>query len=210
MENFQNGEPQKKIPLKQAIIVEGKYDKIKLKSLIDGVIITSDGFRIFKDKEKLALIRRLAQNDGIIILTDSDTAGFKLRNFIRSAVKNSNVTNIYIPQVKGREKRKLADSKEGLLGVEGIDAKTLRRIFSDAGVLDEKTTEIIDPITKMDFYNDGLTGGQNSSFKRQELLKILKLPSYVSANSLLDVINRLMTKAEYKQAVAKMQTANLE
>ncbi len=188
-----------KIFLKQAIIVEGKYDKIKLNSLVDALIITSDGFRIFKDKEKLALIREIAKKDGIIILTDSDVAGFKLRNFIRSCAKDAKVTNIYIPQIKGKEKRKDVPSKQGFLGVEGINADILRDLFQNAGVLGESVQPILDPFTKMDFYKDGLIGKDESKQKRQALLEYLNLPSYISTNSLLDIINRFMSKEDYNK-----------
>lgn len=193
-----------KIRIKQAIIVEGKYDKIKLSSIVDTLILTSDGFRIFKDKEKLALIREIAKKDGIIILTDSDVAGFKLRNFIRSCTKDAKVINIYIPQIEGKEKRKLSPSKEGLLGVEGMDVKQLRALFLEAGVLDEDQSPIEKPITKMDFYSDGFIGKDNSAIKRQVLLQRLNLPSYLSTNSLLEIINRLISRDEYIDFVKQL------
>ncbi len=193
-----------KIRIKQAVIVEGKYDKIKLSSIVDTLILTSDGFRIFKDKEKLTLIREIAKKDGIIILTDSDVAGFKLRNFIRSCTKDAKVINIYIPQIEGKEKRKLSPSKEGLLGVEGMDVKQLRALFLEAGVLDEDQSPIEKPITKMDFYSDGFIGKDNSAIKRQVLLQRLNLPSYLSTNSLLEIINRLISRDEYIDFVKQL------
>lgn len=192
---------QEKIKLDKPIIVEGKYDKIKLSSFIDGVIICTDGFRIFKDKQKLAMLRRLAQENGIIILTDSDVAGFKLRNFVKQAIGESKVTSIYIPQIKGKERRKETASKEGLLGVEGIDVATLRELFDKAGVLNTSVKVVADPIEKSDFYRDGLIGGDGSSVKRQALLKLLDLPSYMSTKALLDVINRVMTKQQYTEFI---------
>lgn len=186
-----------KIFIKQAIIVEGKYDKIKISSFVDTLIITSDGFRIFKDKEKLALIREVAKRNGIIILTDSDVAGFKLRSHIKSVAKDSEIINIYIPQIKGKEKRKPIPSKQGLLGVEGIDINTLKALFEKAGVIGEISSQEKAQITKIDFYQDGFIGKQNSSQKRQDLLKFLNLPNYLSTNSLLEIINRIMTTEQY-------------
>lgn len=196
---------QPKICIKQAIIVEGKYDKIKLEPLVSATIIVSNGFRIFKDREKVALIRRIAQQDGIIILTDSDVAGFKLRSYFRSIVKDKNVTNIYIPQIKGKEGRKSEPSKEGYLGVEGMSADLLRQLFKQAGILEEDIQPVADPITRMDLYADGFIGRDNSSEKRRLLLKHLKLPEYLSTNSLLDIINRLITKQEYTKLVETYQ-----
>jgi len=186
-----------KIFIKQAIIVEGKYDKIKIGSFVDTLIITSDGFRIFKDKEKLALIREIAKRDGIIILTDSDVAGFKLRSYLKSVAKDAEIINIYIPQIKGKEKRKPVPSKQGLLGVEGIDINTLKALFEKAGVIGEISNLPKKQITKMDFYQDGFIGKQNSAQKRQELLEFLNLPNYLSTNSLLEIINRIMTTEQY-------------
>lgn len=193
-----------KIKIFQTIIVEGKYDKIKLASLVDAVIITTDGFRIYKDKEKIALIKALGQKNGIIILTDSDVAGFKLRNFIRSITTDTQIYNLYTPQIIGKEKRKNKSSKEGYLGVEGINANTLRDMFNnlnlDIPTLDCNTRLI----TKMDFFEDGLSGGDNSSYKRLEILKHLNLPNYITTNSLLDVINSFFTFDEYKEFVQKL------
>lgn len=188
------------------IIVEGKYDKIKLESLVDGLIICSNGFRIFKDKEKQALIRRLACDSGIILLTDSDVAGFKLRGFIKQSAKDARVVNIYIPQVAGKESRKQAPSKQGLLGVEGMDAELLRKLFLQADVLSDTPQIPTDPITRADFFREGLSGGENASARRQALLTHLGLPCYISTNALLDVINRLMTRDEYLAFVADTNT----
>lgn len=193
-----------KIFIKQAIIVEGKYDKIKLESIFDALILTSNGFRIFKDKEKVALIKEIAKKDGIIILTDSDVAGFKLRNYIRSCTKDAKVINIYIPQVEGKEKRKTIPSKEGFLGVEGIDSKKIKQLFFDALVIGEEKPNKENQITKMNFYEDGLIGKQNSSFKRQALLKKLNLPTYLTTNSLLEIINRLISRDEYVSLIEQI------
>lgn len=194
-----------KIKIEQTIIVEGKYDKIKLSSLVEAIIITTDGFRIYKDKEKIALIKALGEKHGIIILTDSDVAGFKLRNFIRSITRDTQIYNIYIPQIEGKEKRKEKFSKEGYLGVEGINANTLRELFNNLNI---QTTEPLEDnkqlITKMVFFEDGLSGGDNASNKRLLLLKHLGLPNYITTNSLLDVINSFMSYDEYKQFITNL------
>ena len=188
----------------KAVIVEGKYDKIKLSSIIDGLIIQTNGFRIYKDKEKIALVRAVALKQGVIIVTDSDVAGFKLRGFIRSIAQGAEVTNIYIPQIVGKEKRKVAPSKENLLGVEGIEAQLLRTLFINADVVkvEDSTSR---KITKMDFYEDGLTGHTDSANMRQRLLKRLGLPTYVTTNSLVDIINSLMTYEEYIDILPQIQ-----
>ncbi|MFZ2538423.1 MAG: DUF4093 domain-containing protein [Oscillospiraceae bacterium] len=193
-----------KLFVSKAVIVEGKYDKIKLSSIIDGLIIQTNGFRIYKDKEKIALVKAVALKQGVIIVTDSDVAGFKLRGFIRSIAKEAEVTNIYIPQVIGKEKRKVAPSKENFLGVEGIDANTLRELFIKADVIRVDDSSI-KKITKMDFFEDGLTGCQNSAQKRQCLLKHLGLPCYVTTNSLVDIINSLMTYEQYRAIMPQLQ-----
>ncbi len=187
-----------KIKVSRAVIVEGRYDKAKLSSLIDGVIIQTDGFRIYKDREKIAMIRALANQRGLLILTDSDRAGFQLRNFIRSIAKGADIRNVYIPQIKGKEKRKAVPGKEHLLGVEGIDADCLRTLIEQAGALDREEPKRSRPITKLDFFEDGLSGGADAKKKRESLLKKLGLPTYLSQNSLLDVINGLITYEEYR------------
>ncbi len=194
--------PEGKIHINQPIIVEGKYDKIKLESLIDGLIITTDGFRIYKDKEKLSLIRAFATNGGVIILTDSDGAGFQIRNHLKSCIGNGKITNIYIPDIFGKEKRKEKPSKEGKLGVEGIDAETLRKAFLEAGVLSDSVTG--EPwLTKADLLDDGLTGGENSAELRKRLAAELSLPEHISVNALLEVLNRLYDRERYENALKK-------
>lgn len=189
--------------LEQAIIVEGKYDKIKLNSIIDGVIITTNGFSVIKDKEKIELIRYFAKKKGIIILTDSDSAGFKIRNYIKGAVKDGKITNVYIPDVFGKEKRKTAPSKEGKLGVEGIDKGILLKAFEKAGILSSETTEKRDPITKIDLYEAGLTGGKNSSEKRKAVLKRLDMPQLLTTNSMLEILNTMMSREEFLRFAAE-------
>lgn len=189
-----------KIKIDKLVVVEGKYDYIKLSSIIEGTIICTDGFSIYKDKEKQALIRTIGEKNGIIIATDSDKAGFQLRNFIRSIAAAAEIENIYIPQVEGKEKRKRTPSKEGFLGVEGIDSQTLREIFT--GLSSPKP--VGRRVTKLDFYNDGLSGGENSAQKRREFLKAVNLPSHLSAAALLNTINALYGYDEYKSIVNKL------
>ena len=178
------------IKLKQAIIVEGKYDKIRLSSIIDAVIIVTNGFGIFKDKEKLALIRFYAESTGIIILTDSDRAGFVIRNHIKGAVKNGIIKNVYIPEILGKEKRKQKPSAEGKLGVEGMNEKIILEAFERAGITSDKSERKSGGvITKTDLYMLGLSGGKDSSLMRKRLLERMKLPSILSANSMLEVLN---------------------
>lgn len=193
-----------KLSVKQIVIVEGKYDKIKLSSIIDGLIIETDGFRIYKNKEKIELIKRLGKENGIIILTDSDVAGFKLRSFLRSFLNNAEIINIYIPQVKGKEKRKAAPGKENLLGVEGIEADLLRKLIADA-VESKPNEDNQKKITGADFYKDGLSGGENAQELRIKLAKKLSLPTYMTTKALLDVINRLMTYDEYKEFIKTLK-----
>ncbi len=188
------------------IVVEGKYDKIKLSSLIDAVIIETDGFGIFKDKQKQKLIRMLADKKGLVILTDSDSAGFFIRNFISGFVSKDKIINAYIPDIYGKEKRKDAPSKEGKLGVEGVPAEVLREALEKAGVLcenapDEKRRQV----SKIDFFNDGLTGGIDSREKRQRLLKYLSLPEKMTTNSLIEIINSYMTFDDYKECIKTIE-----
>lgn len=187
-----------KIKVSRAVIVEGRYDKIKLSSLIDGIIIQTDGFRIYKDKEKAAMIRALAKKRGLLVITDSDRAGFQLRGFIRSIAKDADIRHVYIPQIKGKEKRKAIPGKEHLLGVEGMDADCLRKLIEQAGALDHKSSPPSRSITKLDFYEDGFSGGTDAKRKREALLKKLGLPTYLSQNSLLSVINGLVSYEQYR------------
>lgn len=194
--------------IEQAIIVEGKYDKIKLSSIVDAVIITTNGFSVIKDKEKLEIIRFFARNKGIIILTDSDTAGFKIRNYLKGAIKNGKIINVYAPDIFGKEKRKKAPSKEGKLGVEGIDADILLEAFKKAGVLSEETERREDLVTKLDLYENGLSGGDNSSELRKRLLRELDMPQLMTTNSMLEIINTMMSKDEFYNIVKKIKAGD--
>lgn len=185
-----------KIKLSQAVVVEGKYDKIKLSSFIDGVIIVTNGFGIYKDKETAQLIRYYAERQGIIVLTDSDTSGFKIRGHIKSIVPKGKIVNLYAPEILGKEKRKAQPSKEGKLGVEGININILKSIFEKAGVVGE-VHENNNPVTKLDFYEWGLIGQNNSSQLREKILDLLELPKLVSSKSLLEIINSRFTRDEF-------------
>lgn len=190
------------IKIDKVIIVEGRYDKIKLSSMIDGIIIETEGFGIFKDKDKQKLIRKLAETKGIAILTDSDSAGFVIRNFISSIVPKEYITNVYIPDIYGKEKRKDSPSKEGKLGVEGVSAEILKEAFKKAGIgVSQSETNERKKITLNDFFDDGLTGDTQSKRKRTDLLKKLDLPERMSTKAMLDILNTFITYDEYKKLV---------
>lgn len=188
------------IKIDQAIIVEGKYDKIKLSSVVDGIIIVTNGFRIFKDKEKLELIRYYARTTGIIILTDSDSAGRKIRGYIKGAVHDGSIKNVYIPDIFGKEKRKDKPSAEGKLGVEGIDSNILIEAFEKAGITASESDSVHD-ITNMTLFENGLSGGQNSKLLRERLQMKLGLPSLMSSASLIEVLNTMMNGEELAEEV---------
>lgn len=180
-----------KMKIAQTILVEGKYDKIKLESILDANIITTGGFSVFNNEEKIALIRRIADKNGLIILTDSDPAGFVLRNKLKGMLSgNDKILHIYIPTEKGKEKRKKEYSKAGLLGVEGIDADKLRGIFSKYTVKENENGKK-ELITKAYMYEIGLSGKDNSTEKRDIIAQKLGLPSGMSANAFLEAINIL-------------------
>lgn len=191
-----------KIKISRPIIVEGKYDKIKLTSILDANIITTDGFGVFNSAEKVALIRALAAPSGVIVLTDSDGAGKVIRTKISSILPQNAVTHLYIPQIFGKEKRKSVPSKEGTLGVEGIDADILRKIFEP--LEDDRPQRRLGGVSKQDFYADGLSGGENSAEKRDALALQFCLPRGMSANALLAAINIISDEDGYKSAVKKL------
>lgn len=193
------------IKIKQAVIVEGKYDKIKLSGIIDAPIIQTDGFGIFKNKELQKMIKAVAEKTGILILTDSDSAGFQIRSFIGSTVDSQYIRHAYIPDIFGKERRKTEPSKEGKLGVEGVSEKVIINALEKAGVLCETVEEPARAITKLDLFEDGFTGGENSSALRSELLKYFGLPSRLSTNSLVKVLNCMTTYEEYLAAVDKIK-----
>lgn len=194
------------IKLNEAVIVEGRYDKILLRGFIDAPIIETGGFRVFKDKEKQKLIRKLSETRGIIIMTDSDSAGFVIRNFLSGIVPAGKIKHCYIPQIRGKEKRKAEVSKEGYLGVEGLDEKTIIEALERSGVnICSKSAETkFEEITKADFYELGLSGKENSAKLRENLLKKLGMPTYLSANAFLAVLNCFYSKKDLLDILRKI------
>ena len=200
------------------IAVEGKYDKIKLASIVDANIITTGGFGIFSSDGKKLLIRRLAEPRGIIVLTDSDGAGLVIRNYFRSILPSDKLIHLYIPQISGREKRKRQPSKAGILGVEGIDAETLRRLLEPFAVggdrdVDEASanTDNVNAdstrreVTKTDFYSDRLSGSESSALRRAALCRLLGLPDNMSSNALLAAVNMLCGYDGYRELVDRIE-----
>ena len=186
--------------IREAIVVEGRYDKNTLSQVVDTLILETSGFGIFKNPEQMALLRRAAEKRGLIVLTDSDGAGFVIRNRIKGAIPRQSVKHAYIPDVYGKEKRKKQAGKEGKLGVEGMPPQVLERVLRQAGAtfLDEENPEVesAPPLTKADLFAAGLTGGPDSAAKRQALLKKLDLPEHLTANGLLEALNLLYSVEE--------------
>ena len=189
------------ISVKEVIVVEGRYDRNTLSQVFDAVIVETSGFGVFNDREKLALLRRLAEARGLVVLTDSDGAGFVIRNFLKGAIDPALVKQAYIPDIAGRERRKRAPSKEGKLGVEGMKPEVLIEALRRAGATlgGEEPARRAGGITKATLYELGHSGGPGSAEKRRALLKELDLPEKLSANALLDVLNALYTEAELRE-----------
>ena len=189
-----------KLELKEAVIVEGRYDKIKLSQIVASPVIDTGGFRVFKDKEKQALIRRIAEKRGILIMTDVDSAGFVIRNFLRGIIPADQIKHAYIPTVEGKESRKAEPSKEGKLGVEGIDYDSLLASIRKSGatVIGE-AVKGVGEITKTDFFTYGLSGREDSAKFRRRILNDLGLPEYLTANAMLAALNCLFTKNEFEK-----------
>ena len=193
------------IHVSEAVIVEGKYDKIKLSRLIDGLILETDGFRIFKDAGQMALLRRLARTRGLIVLTDSDSAGFLIRNYLSGSIPPEQIRHVYIPDIFGKEKRKGKPSKEGKLGVEGVPDAVLLEALRRAGICAREGPRTDErQITKNDLYFLGLSGSENSAEKRRRLLRSLDLPEHLSASSLPRVLNALMTYDEFEELAGEL------
>jgi len=189
-----------KLRIRQAIVVEGKYDQNALRQLVDTAIFTTNGFTGMKDPALLRLLRQAAETTGLIILTDSDGAGFLIRNTLKSALPETGVLHAYIPDLPGKEKRKAAPGKEGLLGVEGMTPEILLKALRNAGAefADGSTPPPArEPITKQDLFALGLSGGPESAKKRAALLKALSLPAHMSANALLQALNVLFSREEF-------------
>lgn len=193
--------------IREVIVVEGRYDKNTLSQAVDATVVTLNGFAVFNDKEKLAFLRRLAEKRGLIVLTDSDGAGFVLRNFLKGALPRDRVKQAYIPDVKGKERRKRKSGKEGKLGVEGMRPEVLLEALRRAGAAfeDEAPAERGDPLAKADLFALGLSGGEGSAERRRRLLKRLDLPERLTANGLLEALNLLFTREEL-EALLKEKT----
>lgn len=193
----------KRIVIKEAVIVEGRYDKAKVSGIFDTLVVETNGFQIFSDSVKLSLIRNLAEKRGIIVLTDSDGAGFVIRNYIKGSVLKGTVKHAYIPDVEGKEKRKTKYSAERKLGVEGVSDEIIRKAILSAAQedMDKKNTR---QITGMDLYEDGLSGSEGSMGKRKLFLKMLRLPEHLSAKALCKILNTLLTYEEYKEKIAML------
>ena len=190
-----------KIPVSEVVIVEGKYDKIKLDSILDADVITLDGFGIFKSEEKRLLIRRLARTRGVIVLTDSDSAGRVIRNHLKNITGGEGVVDLYVPQIEGKEKRKESASKEGFLGVEGIDADVIRGLFEKYRASEKKRGDI----TRTRFFEDGYMGGEGSKERRERLAERLSLPRKISTTALLSAVNMLLTEEEYTKICEELK-----
>ncbi len=192
-----------KIKIDLPIIVEGRYDKSALMGYLDAKIITTGGFSIFNDKEKQALIRRIGEN-GIILLTDSDGGGKQIRKFLQGIIPKEKIHNLYIPKIEGKEKRKSKASKEGTLGVEGMEKEVILRLIAPF-VSGERTQKDTEMITKVDFFQDKLTGCDNASENRAWLCRECNLPDDMTPNALLEAMNLLYGYDEYKAIISKRE-----
>jgi ribonuclease M5 len=193
--------------IKQAIVVEGRYDKSAISRYIDTVVIETGGFRILRDSEKIELLRRIALKRGLVILTDSDAAGFLIRGKLKSMLPGSALKHAYIPDIYGKERRKRVRSREGKLGVEAMDEETVIAALQRAGAtFEDIESTVTGGITRADMYEDGLLGGEYASRRRRALEKAMALPEHLSSSALLDVINALYSPEEYKNLVKNLET----
>lgn len=200
------------LKIREAIVVEGRYDKNTLAQIVDAPILETKGFGLFKDPKQLELLRSVAKKRGLIVLTDSDGAGFVIRNHIKSAIAAKYLKHAYIPDVAGKEKRKAAPGKEGKLGVEGMSPEVLLAALKNAGatIEGESTARGNDQITKQDFVEFGLSGGPNASERRKRLENRLHLPEHMSANALLQALNLLLSREELAEIVREWDNENGE
>ena len=193
------------VKIKEAIVVEGRYDKNTLSQIVDAPILETAGFGIFKDKKQLALLRQVAQKRGLIIFTDSDGAGFVIRNHLKSAIPAKYLKHAYIPDIQGKEKRKSAPGKEGKLGVEGMTPEIILQCLRRAGAtIEGEDAAATRQITKQDLMELGLSGGQDSSARRLALLKALDLPEHMSSNAMLQALNLLYSLEELTNILGKL------
>lgn len=198
------------VKIKEAIVVEGRYDRNTLSQIVDATIFETNGFGIFKNKEQMALLRTVAQKRGLIVLTDSDGAGFVIRNHLKSAIPGAYLKHAYIPDIAGKEKRKAAPGKEEKLGVEGMRPEVILEALRACGATfdDETQDSPRTAITKQDFVELGLSGGTDSSVKRLCVQKAMNLPEHMSANALLQALNLLMTADELRNLVTTLEKKN--
>lgn len=197
------------VKIREAIVVEGRYDKNTLSQIIDAPIFQTDGFGIFRDREKMLLLRRAAEKLGLIVFTDSDGAGFVIRNHIKSAIPEKYLKHAYIPDIPGKEKRKSAPGKEGKLGVEGMKPEVILEALRRAGAtFDGLDVSSSGEITKQDMMELGLSGGHDSRKKREILIKALDFPEHLSANALLQALNMLYSLDELKAELTALETDN--
>ena len=185
------------IRVREAIVVEGRYDANKLRQIVNAPVFETAGFGVMNDKKLLSLLRRVAEKRGLIILTDPDGAGFVIRNFLRGALPKDRVLHAYVPDIYGKERRKEKPGKEGKLGVEGMDEATILRALRNAGVQASDSGKERTPITKFDLYACGLSGHEGSQAARKKLLHALDLPERMSANALLQALNVLYDREEF-------------
>ena len=197
------------VKIKEAILVEGRYDKNTLSQIVDAPILETSGFGIFKDKQKMELFRRVAESRGLIVFTDSDGAGFVIRNHIKSAIPGKYLKHAYIPDIAGKERRKSAPGKEGKLGVEGMRPEVILDALRRCGAtIEGENVPESNKITKQDLMELGLSGGPDSSNRRLTLLKKLSLPEHMSANAMLQALNLLYTLDELKETMAQLERSN--
>ena len=199
------------IRIREAIIVEGRYDKNTLSQIVDAPILETSGFGIFKDKQQMRLLRQVAEKRGLIVFTDSDGAGFVIRNHIKSAIDGKYLKHAYIPDIPGKERRKSAPGKEGKLGVEGMTPQIILNALRRAGAtMDGEVVTTLSQITKQDMMELGLSGGKDSSSLRGMLLRKLDLPEHMSANAMLQALNLLYSKEEISQLVVNLKSSFTE
>ena len=192
------------VKIKEAILVEGRYDKNTLSQIVDAPILETAGFGIFKDKKQMALLRQVAQKRGLIVFTDSDGAGFVIRNHVKSAIPGKYLKHAYIPDIPGKEKRKAAPGKEGKLGVEGMSREIILDALRRAGAtIEGEESASVHQITKQDLMELGLSGGADASAKRLKLLKKLDLPEHMSPNAMLQALNLLMDPEELRRLLTE-------
>lgn len=194
------------VRIQEAILVEGRYDKNTLRQVVDTAVFTTEGFGVFNDKQKLSFLRTVAERRGLIILTDSDGAGFVIRNYLRGALPKGRVLHAYIPDIPGKEKRKATPGKEGKLGVEGMSPEILLEALRRAGAtIDEQPAAPSgDPITKLELFELGLTGKPDSSARRERLLQHLHLPAHMTTNALLEALNVLYDRDTFLKNMGEL------